>query len=123
MISADSIAGLSDALYSSVTDLEGVDGSFAAQYSSEISNAVSSMSSELSSRVSELNSAAEQMNAVAGQLSDGASTLSNGAQNMSAGADQMNAGAGQIPDVSGNAFSSVTAADRKSTRLNSSHRL
>ena len=110
MISADSIAGLSDALYSSVTDLEGVDGSFAAQYSSEISNAVSSMSSELSSRVSELNSAAEQMNAVAGQLSDGASTLSNGAQNMSAGADQMNAGAGQIPDVSGNAFSSVTAA-------------
>ena len=110
MISADSIAGLSDALYSSVTDLEGVDGSFATQYSSEISNAVSSMSSELSSRVSELNSAAEQMNAVAGQLSDGASTLSNGAQNMSAGADQMNAGAGQIPDVSGNAFSSVTAA-------------
>ena len=50
------------------------------------------------------------MNAVAGQLSDGASTLSNSAQNMSAGADQMNAGAGQIPDVSGNAFSSVTAA-------------
>ena len=110
MISADSIAGLSDALYSSVTDLEGVDGSFAAQYSSEISSAVSSMSAELSSRVSELNSAAEQMNAVAGQLSDGASTLSNGAQNMSAGADQMNAGASQIPNVSGNAFSSVTAA-------------